>query len=102
MVADGLHEVIGGEKLTPEKATVLGACRVIPQEHPNLSCRVVDLALPAPMEPLSAQLLAEILAEAAPAVVALRGGARWGQSFEPFPLPVRAGARRACAGRGST
>ena len=92
VVADGLHEVVGGEDLNPEKATVLGACLVIPQEHPNLSCRVLDLAFPAPMAPLTAQILAEILAEAAPPVVALRGGARWGQAFEPVRLPERAGA----------
>ncbi len=31
--------------LYPEKATVLGPCRVIPQELPHIQCRSIDIVL---------------------------------------------------------
>ena len=85
-VTDGAEEVIGGEPLVPSKTTLAGACRVLPQEHPELSCRLVD-AGGAPPACLAPVLAAELAAEAAPPVVALRHGIRWQQTFEPLPLP---------------
>ena len=46
MLMDGLQEVTGEEELVPEKAPLLGPCRVLPQEIPGLECRSVDLAGP--------------------------------------------------------
>jgi phthiocerol/phenolphthiocerol synthesis type-I polyketide synthase E len=45
VVTDGLFEVAGGEPLQPEKATLLGPCRVLPQELPGVSCSVVEVTL---------------------------------------------------------
>jgi acyl transferase domain-containing protein len=47
IVSNGLHEVRGGERLCPEKALVLGPCKVMPQEYAFLSCRSVDVVPPA-------------------------------------------------------
>ena len=87
VVTSGMQEV-GGEGLPcPERATVLGPCRVVPQEHPGVRCRSIDVRYPAPGpdEELEA-LVAECAARGAEAVVALRGGERWAQSFEPMRL----------------
>jgi len=91
IVANGLHEVIGGETLAPEKATLLGPCKVIPQEHPNISCRSIDIIVPAETQAaaLIDQLLAELAAPASDSVVAYRGPHRWVQSFARTRLPAQ-------------
>ncbi len=92
VVTNNMQEVIGGEVLYPEKATVIGPCRAISQEYPNLTCRSIDLTLPGSAswqdEKLVAHLIAEFLTEPKPSevVIAYRGYHRWVQSFEPLPL----------------
>ncbi|HEV2149833.1 MAG TPA: SDR family NAD(P)-dependent oxidoreductase [Longimicrobiaceae bacterium] len=89
VVTAGMQEVVGGDLSVPEQATVLGAVRVIPREYPYLSCRSVDVTLPAPgsrdEERLTGQLLAEAASDA-PATVAFRAGRRWVQDYEPLRL----------------
>src|SRR5439155_18210545 len=45
VVTNGMQEVAGGELTCPEKATVVGPCRVIPQELSNVTCRSFDVDL---------------------------------------------------------
>ncbi|HVR99226.1 MAG TPA: SDR family NAD(P)-dependent oxidoreductase [Thermoanaerobaculia bacterium] len=89
VVSDGVQTVTGREPLAPEKALVLGPCRVIPQEYPSIGCRSVDVTLPAD-DIVRAELvdfLIEELLEARPdSVIAWRGGRRWVQGFEPVSL----------------
>ena len=88
VVTNHMQEVIGDESLLPEKTTVLGPCKVIPQEYPSIKCRVVDVALPTPgseAEALLAEnLISEFAALAGETVVAYRGRHRWAQTFEPL------------------
>ncbi len=63
VVSDGLHAVIGGEPVWPLKATLLGPCRVMPQEIDGVTCSVVDVELPA--GPPSAVWLARLAGEPA-------------------------------------
>jgi len=92
VVTNNIHEVTGDEDLSPEKATVLGPCRVIPQEYPGLKCRNLDFVFPA-TEIWSAktveQFLAELISTASSEVVAYRGAHRWVQTFAPAPLPTQ-------------
>jgi acyl transferase domain-containing protein/acyl carrier protein len=87
VVTNHLQEVTGDESLLPEKATVLGPCKVIPQEYANIKCRVVDISLPAPgsadEERLAENLIGEFAASASEDLVAYRGRHRWLQIFEP-------------------
>ncbi len=89
VVTSNVHSVTGEETLTPAKATVLGLCKVIPLEYPNLACRSVDLALSGDggrrEASLAEKLTAEIMAGSDDAVVAYRGAHRWVQIFEPLP-----------------
>jgi acyl transferase domain-containing protein/acyl-CoA synthetase (AMP-forming)/AMP-acid ligase II/acyl carrier protein len=92
VVTDGMQRVTGREELCPLKATVLGLCRVIPQEHPSLRCRSLDVELEpgAAAGDLAGRLLAELMQPAGEPVVAWRGGERWVQGFEPLRLEVPA------------
>ncbi|HYO55828.1 type I polyketide synthase [Archangium sp.] len=95
VVTNGIRDVIGDEPLWPGKATVLGPCKVIPQEHPKLRCRSIDLMLPEPGGAREAQLvehlLLELRAEAALPSVAYRHGKRWVEDFEQVRRPAPVG-----------
>jgi acyl transferase domain-containing protein len=86
IVSNGIHEVTGEEAIWPEKATVLGPCKVIPHEYPNIACRSIDITLPpagsASEERLFDLLLAELLTKPGEPIIAYRGAHRWRQTFE--------------------
>ena len=89
VVTNNLQEVTGEESLSPEKATVLGLCKVIPQEYPQISCRAIDVVLPAQAsahEALANNIIAELNEPEGDALVAYRGRHRWVQVFEPIKL----------------
>ncbi|WMD07318.1 type I polyketide synthase [Streptomyces sp. FXY-T5] len=88
VVSDGLHRVLGTERLMPLKSTLLGPVRVIPREHPGLACRSVDIVLDGePVERAADQLLREFSVPPGHAAVAYRGPHRWSQTYVPAPLP---------------
>ncbi|HYP40298.1 MAG TPA: SDR family NAD(P)-dependent oxidoreductase, partial [Chloroflexia bacterium] len=86
VVSSGTQEVTGEEPLCPEKAAILGLCKVIPQESPNITCRSIDIRLPTGQsrqaEQLDERLVAELAAPPTDLVVAYRGNRRWVQDFE--------------------
>uniref|UniRef100_UPI0021087CED KR prefix domain-containing protein n=1 Tax=Chitinolyticbacter albus TaxID=2961951 RepID=UPI0021087CED len=84
IVADGLHDVTGSERGNPNKATLIGACKVIPQEYINIRTKTIDLA-PDATVPFD-ELLAELDEFDAEGTVAYRGPHRWVQTYEPIPL----------------
>jgi acyl transferase domain-containing protein len=90
LLTSGSHKVTGDEKLHPERATVIGPCRVIPQEYANLTCRNVDVVVPATgsaqERDLVAQLVDELTEGWSEPVVAYRGGQRWVQTFESVKI----------------
>jgi NAD(P)-dependent dehydrogenase (short-subunit alcohol dehydrogenase family) len=92
VVTSGMQEVSGEGLLYAEKATVLGPCRVIPQEYPTVSCRSVDVVAPesgAWRDEEIGWLLAECSAREGDPVVAYRGRERWVQGFEAVRLEDR-------------
>jgi acyl transferase domain-containing protein/acyl carrier protein len=87
VIANHLHDITGNEELFPEKTTILGACKVIPQEYPNISCRLVDILLPtSTSEDFLKVLLAELTAKSEDSIIAYRNNYRWVQTFEPIAL----------------
>lgn len=90
VVSNELHQVAGESELAPEKATLLGPCRVIPREFPNVTARSVDVVLPPAKSWQEARLLDELTAEVTAAssdpVIAFRGADRWVQSIDPVRL----------------
>jgi acyl transferase domain-containing protein/acyl carrier protein len=90
VVTNSMQEVLGGDLLFPAKATVLGPCRVIPQEYQRINCRSVDVVLPAASTQDAEQLVELLVAEATAAegdcVIAYRNGHRWVQTVEEVRL----------------
>ncbi|MEJ1169510.1 type I polyketide synthase [Variovorax sp. CCNWLW235] len=89
IVTDGLEDVSGTEALVPAKATLLGIAKVVGQEYPSVSCRVIDVVLPAPESAAESDVARRVADEAVSAkddfVVAYRGPHRWLKSYEPLP-----------------
>jgi acyl transferase domain-containing protein len=85
VVATGLFRARGDEAVTPEKATLLGPCKVLPQENPRLGARAIDVEWPGDERALD-RLCAEICDPRADVGVALRGDRRFVQAWEPIKL----------------
>jgi acyl transferase domain-containing protein/acyl carrier protein len=98
VVSSNLQPVTGDEILAPEKATLGGLCKVIPQEYPHIICRSIDLLLPEANTPqqeqLIDQLVGELDADMLDPVVAYRGRHRWVQTVEAIRLTASAGQPR--------
>jgi NADP-dependent 3-hydroxy acid dehydrogenase YdfG/acyl carrier protein len=72
--------------LQPEKATLLGPCRVIRQEYPNIRVKSIDLELPhdpAQRDCAAELVVAELLDPDSNLFIAHRNAQRWVQTHEP-------------------
>ena len=81
VVSRNIHSVIGNERLEPAKAAVLGPCKVVPQEHPGVKIRSIDVDSGDPAQ-IADSILNEIAAPVNEPVVALRNDRRWLPVFE--------------------
>ncbi|HVE84400.1 MAG TPA: SDR family oxidoreductase, partial [Myxococcales bacterium] len=96
VVTSGAAKVESGDTVFPERAMLLAPCQVLPQEHPHVSCSVVDVGLRGAGAPtLADQLFAELHARTPEPIVSYRGRQRWTHRLEPWRLdasipPVRA------------
>jgi acyl transferase domain-containing protein/acyl carrier protein len=87
VISNHLYDVTGHEELLPVKATILGACKVIPQEYPSIQCRHIDVVVPeSGIESLVNQLITELTSESDEPIIAYRENHRWVQVFEPIAL----------------
>ncbi len=90
VVTSHAHVITGDESTCPLKATVTGACKVIPQEYPNISCVGIDIAPPAnddlTLGNLAEQLFVELSTAESNQTVAYRGRSRWVREFERVRL----------------
>jgi acyl carrier protein/NADP-dependent 3-hydroxy acid dehydrogenase YdfG len=76
-----------GERPCPAKSTLLGACKVLPQEFPNLHWKTIDIGHWAEDQSDAAErIVAELSYEPDDPVVAYRDGKRWVQEFVSSPL----------------
>jgi acyl transferase domain-containing protein len=90
VIANGISAVTGDERVCPTKATILGPCKVVPQEQPQISTQAIDISLPpagsAEAARLVAVLTSELVSGRSGESVAFRGRRRWVQTFDPVPL----------------
>ncbi|NET03599.1 MAG: SDR family oxidoreductase [Symploca sp. SIO2B6] len=90
VVSNNIQQVTGEELISPEKATVLGPVKVIPQEYSSISCRSIDIILPqagnSSQQQLINLLLEELQANTSEQVIAYRNHHRWVQTFEAVQL----------------
>ena len=96
VVTADTEDVLGGDLLRPEHATLAGVVRVLPLERQGSTVRWTDIATG---DPAAADGLAvELCVAERPAQVALRRGRRWHRGFDAVGLPsaappVRQGGR---------
>jgi NAD(P)-dependent dehydrogenase (short-subunit alcohol dehydrogenase family)/acyl carrier protein len=90
VITNNMQEVAGEEWLCPEKATLLGPIKVIPQEYANINCRSIDIVLPGEgswqERKLVNMLLRELRTKITEPVMAYRGNHRLVQMFTPIQL----------------
>ena len=90
MVTNNLHNVVGTETVNPVKTTLLGLCKVIPQEYAHIRCRNIDVVIPEEsskqFEQCIADLVTELTTPTSDQIVAYRNRFRWVPTFEPLPL----------------
>jgi polyketide synthase PksJ len=94
VVSNQLHKIEKGDMCSPEKAAVLGPCKVISQEYPNIICRCLDIDIEIERDtPVNGSeqkivqtLYSELNASPPDRIIAYRGANRWVQSFEPMKL----------------
>jgi acyl transferase domain-containing protein len=85
VLSDGAQDVHGAEALQPEKSTLLGPCRVIRQEYPNIRVKSIDLELPQDPRKRHAAaelVVAELLDPDSSQFIAHRNAQRWIQTHE--------------------
>ncbi|MFI0908786.1 SDR family oxidoreductase, partial [Streptomyces sioyaensis] len=89
VVTSGAYALAGESELSPARAMLGGASRVLAQELPHVRTRTVDVAAvrsPQDVPAVVELLAAEVRAAPADPCVALRGAHRWVQTFEPVHL----------------
>ena len=94
VLSNHMQNVTSEDLLCPEKASLLGAIKVIPLEYPHISCRSIDIVIPTATkskEKLIEHLLAELTTIPDEIVAAYRGWHRWIQTYEPvrFEQPLQ-------------
>ena len=84
VVSSHMQEVTGTEVLLPEKALMVGPCRVIPAEYPDVFCRSIDVQALDINHPsiIADQVMGETSLSANDPFVAYRNGERWIPTFE--------------------
>ncbi len=86
VVTNATQQIESADRVSPAQATLLGLCKVIPQENAQVACRAIDIGLGSPADELGRLLLAEFAADAPEPLVAYRGRQRWLPTFEPLRL----------------
>ncbi len=90
VISNETRNVTGAERLSADKATILGPGLVMRQEFPQVGCRNVDVDLnPSDAhvrQVLVSQLIAELMTESVESNIALRCGQRWVLDVAPVRL----------------
>jgi phthiocerol/phenolphthiocerol synthesis type-I polyketide synthase E len=86
LVSRGATRVSPDDGVEPARAFGIGLAKVLPQEHPGLRVCAIDVD----DHPTTAALLVdELLANATEPNVALRGGVRFVEVYDPVELPLK-------------
>lgn len=91
ILSNGLQKVAGEPLFYPEKATLMGPVKNIPQEYPNIKCRAIDIVPGETGGPLDEETIGQLTDEfltpqTREQVVAFRGDQRFVQTFVKAPL----------------
>ncbi len=92
VVSNGLADVMQNDLPNPDKAILLGPCRTIPFEYPNLHCGLIDIGMPG--HDTAGVLLRCCANPPRSLFTAYRMERFWCQCLEPWPLPASGGSSR--------
>jgi acyl transferase domain-containing protein/thioesterase domain-containing protein/acyl carrier protein len=92
VVSNGLADVMQNDLPKPDKAILLGPCRTIPFEYPNLHCGLIDIGMPG--HDTAGVLLRCCANPPRSSFTAYRMERFWSQCLEPWPLPASGGSSR--------
>ena len=89
-IGTAIEALPGESEVHPEKAALMGVCRVLPREMPGASCSVLDVVVPSAGSKAEAlladRLVGELSGRKRDPLVILREGGRWVQRFDPLML----------------
>jgi phthiocerol/phenolphthiocerol synthesis type-I polyketide synthase E len=93
VVSRGAYAVTGSERLRPAAATLRGLVQVVPQEHPGLRCRSLDVAAGERDDAatLAAAIVSDLGLAFEHAVVARRGRQLWVPDHQELARPSSSG-----------
>jgi non-ribosomal peptide synthase protein (TIGR01720 family) len=95
VISSNAQKVLSKDQVCPEKAMILGPCRVTPLEYPGVTCRSVDIPDPETFnsqdEILIDALLSEMTSSSDDLAIAYREGDRWVQVYDPVRFQERSG-----------
>jgi acyl transferase domain-containing protein len=88
-VSSQMQAVPGDAEIHSEKAVVLGPCKVIPREYPQVSVTSIDVVIPLDgyEHHLAERVVRELESESPDSEIALRGSDRWARRFDHVRLP---------------
>ncbi len=87
VVTIAAQAVTGAESLRPRQAILTGVARVLPQEHPQICCEILDVErLPATGDD-TRRFVEWLEVRARASLAALRGPWRWLPEYVPVPRP---------------
>ncbi len=86
IITNNMQAVNSDDIFCPEKATLLGPCKVIPKEFKNIRCCSLDIEIRGQREGLPDRIVSEFTMNLPDPVVAYRGYRRWIPAFEQLPL----------------
>lgn len=86
-LSSNLFSVFGNEQLDADKATLISSATVIPQENPNIQCRIIEIE-PEVYRNQNIALFQKLAHEldATDKIISYRGFNRWQQYFESYPI----------------
>jgi len=90
LVARGSTRIGADDVVDPPRAVGVGVAKVLPQEHPGLRLAHLDVD---DHPDVAEQILAECLAGAPEPALALRGGKRFAETYQPLVIRAAAPAR---------
>lgn len=83
------YNIIGTENVKPEKAIIIGPCKVVNKETNNISCKIIDIGLENDYknDSIFFQIFEDILSDELKDVIAYRGKVRWVPQYYRLTLP---------------
>lgn len=86
-ISNNVYCVKKNEKCIPEKATSLGAMKIIPLEYKNIRCCSIDFSWEEPTSEITHLLLEELKSDISDIVVSYRNKQRWALDYKEYYLP---------------